>query len=636
MRIFWPIIVVTGDILVTAGNNQDNAFRNCELLSTCKTEINDLFKQTNFTKFVTECIKSSLSDYFSAFILVTGDITVTVDNNTDVAFTNCVPFSTYKREDNDLFKQNNSANFETESIKSSLWDYFEAFILIAWYITVTAENKNNTDVAFLNFTPFSTCKTPINYLFEQNIFAQFETESIKSSLWGYFDAFFLITEDITVTADNNNIDDAFTKCGLFSTCKADINDLFKQNKCTEFETETIKWSVCDYFDTFTLISGDIIVKAGKNTYVAFRNCALFSTCGTENKEGFKQNNSTKFETECIKSSLWDYFGPFILITGDITVTADNNTDVAVTTFAPFSTCKTQVNDLLKQNNSANFEPESIKSNLLGYLDTFTLVTGDIAEYPYNNTDFAFTNCELFSTSKTEINDSFKEGNSTKFESESTKSSLWDYLDAFILFEGDVRVTADNNTDIRFTNCPLFSTSQAENNDFFKQNNSPKFQIEDLKSSLWDYLHVFILVTGDLTAKADNNTDDAFTNYALFSTCKTEINDSFKQNKCTEFETETIKLSVCYYFDTFTLIAGDIIVKAGTNTDVTFRNCALFSTCGRENQDWFKQNNSTYFETECIKWILWDQFDAFILVTGDTTLIGYNKTDDAFKNYEPLL
>ena len=195
MRLFWRIIVVTGDIIVTANNNKDIAFTNCALLSTCKTEINDLFKQNNSTKFETECIKSSLWDYFSAFTLFTGDITVTVDNNTDVAFRNCAPFSIYEIEVNDLFKENNSDNFGTKSIKSSLWDYFEEFFLIASYLTVTADNNNNnnnnnTDVAFLNSTPFSTRKTPINYSFEQNISANFETESIKSNLWGYFDVSF--------------------------------------------------------------------------------------------------------------------------------------------------------------------------------------------------------------------------------------------------------------------------------------------------------------------------------------------------------------------------------------------------------------------------------------------------------------
>ena len=45
----------------------------------------------------------------------------------------------------------------TESIKSSLCDYSEAFILVTEDITVTAEN--DTDVAFKNYAAFSTCKT---------------------------------------------------------------------------------------------------------------------------------------------------------------------------------------------------------------------------------------------------------------------------------------------------------------------------------------------------------------------------------------------------------------------------------------------------------------------------------------------
>ena len=40
------------------------------------------------------------------------------------------------------------------------------------------------------------------------------------------------------------------------------------------------------------------------------------------------NNSIKFEKESIKSSLCDYSDAFILVTGDITVTASNNKNVA--------------------------------------------------------------------------------------------------------------------------------------------------------------------------------------------------------------------------------------------------------------------------------------------------------------------
>ena len=53
------------------------------------------YKQGDTIKFKTETIKSSLCDYSNAPILVTGDITVNAANNTDFAFKNCAPFSTY-------------------------------------------------------------------------------------------------------------------------------------------------------------------------------------------------------------------------------------------------------------------------------------------------------------------------------------------------------------------------------------------------------------------------------------------------------------------------------------------------------------------------------------------------------------
>ena len=47
------------------------------------------------TEFNTKNSKSNLCDYSDANILVTGDITATIgDGNTDVAFKNCAPFTT--------------------------------------------------------------------------------------------------------------------------------------------------------------------------------------------------------------------------------------------------------------------------------------------------------------------------------------------------------------------------------------------------------------------------------------------------------------------------------------------------------------------------------------------------------------
>ena len=60
------------------------------------------------------------------------------------------------------------------------------------------------------------------------------------------------------------------------------------------------------------------------------------------KNKYNQNNSIKFETESIKSSLYDYSDSLILVTGDIMVNAVNNTDVAFKYCAPFSTFNTEI------------------------------------------------------------------------------------------------------------------------------------------------------------------------------------------------------------------------------------------------------------------------------------------------------
>ena len=63
------------------------------------------------------------------------------------------------------------------------------------------------------------------------------------------------------------------------------------------------------------------------------------------KGKYKQGDTIKFETETIKSSLCDYSDAFILVTGNITVAANNDTDVAFKNCAPFSTCTTKINDI---------------------------------------------------------------------------------------------------------------------------------------------------------------------------------------------------------------------------------------------------------------------------------------------------
>ena len=61
------------------------------------------YKQGDTIKFETETIKSSLCDYSDAFILVTGNITVNAANDTNVVFKHCAKCFSCKRVINDVF-----------------------------------------------------------------------------------------------------------------------------------------------------------------------------------------------------------------------------------------------------------------------------------------------------------------------------------------------------------------------------------------------------------------------------------------------------------------------------------------------------------------------------------------------------
>ena len=63
------------------------------------SETKGSYSHHNPIKFLTKSIESNLYDYSDAYILVTGDITVTGGNeNTKVAFKNCAPFKKYNTE----------------------------------------------------------------------------------------------------------------------------------------------------------------------------------------------------------------------------------------------------------------------------------------------------------------------------------------------------------------------------------------------------------------------------------------------------------------------------------------------------------------------------------------------------------
>ena len=63
-----------------------------------------------------------------------------------------------------------------------------------------------------------------NYSYQNPI--RFLTNSLESSLCDYSDTYILVTANITVTGGNNNAKVAFTNCAPFNKCRTEINETF--------------------------------------------------------------------------------------------------------------------------------------------------------------------------------------------------------------------------------------------------------------------------------------------------------------------------------------------------------------------------------------------------------------------------
>ena len=86
------------------GSDNDNSKFATKKWYIIDSESNGNYSQNDEIKFLTRSIESSLCDYSDAYILVTGNITVTGGNaNTKVAFKNCAPFEKRRTEINETF-----------------------------------------------------------------------------------------------------------------------------------------------------------------------------------------------------------------------------------------------------------------------------------------------------------------------------------------------------------------------------------------------------------------------------------------------------------------------------------------------------------------------------------------------------
>ena len=81
-------------------------------------------------------------------------------------------------------------------------------------------------------------------------------------------------------SDNENSKLATKKCYIIDS---ESNGNYSHHDLIQYLTKSIESSLCDYFDAFILVTGNINVTGGDNsTKVIFKNCAPFEICSAEN------------------------------------------------------------------------------------------------------------------------------------------------------------------------------------------------------------------------------------------------------------------------------------------------------------------------------------------------------------------
>ena len=84
-----------------SGSSNENSKLATKKWYVIDSESKGIYSHENEIKFLTNSLELSLCDYSDAYILVTGNITVTGgDDNTKAAFKNCAPFEKCRTEIN--------------------------------------------------------------------------------------------------------------------------------------------------------------------------------------------------------------------------------------------------------------------------------------------------------------------------------------------------------------------------------------------------------------------------------------------------------------------------------------------------------------------------------------------------------
>ena len=101
---------------------------------------------------------------------------------------------------------------------------------------------------------------------------------------------------------------------------------------------------------------------------------------SESKGNYSTDEEIKFLTRSIESSLCDYSDSYILVTGNITVTGGNdNTKVAFKNCAPFEKCRTEINETFVD--EADFINITMPMyNLIEYSDNYSDTSGSLRQF----------------------------------------------------------------------------------------------------------------------------------------------------------------------------------------------------------------------------------------------------------------
>ena len=99
---------------------------------------------------------NQVCDYSDAFILVTGNITVNADNDTDAAFKNCAPFSTCTTKINDIFVDEANDIYITMSMYNLIEysDNYSGTSGSLWQFKRDEVSDNNVDLTINSFQSF--------------------------------------------------------------------------------------------------------------------------------------------------------------------------------------------------------------------------------------------------------------------------------------------------------------------------------------------------------------------------------------------------------------------------------------------------------------------------------------------------